>query len=113
MSITFTSSSAPSSLIPSSIITKQNGQPVATTSAPVAIASSLRSMFTFLPVCSSIHIRPPPAPQQNDSGAVAGHLDHPGADRVDDRAGGDEHVVVAAQVAGVVEGDVSRRWHAV
>ena len=32
-------------------------------SAPVASASSVRSMFTFLPIVSSIHMRAPPAPQ--------------------------------------------------
>ena len=31
--------------------------------ASVASASSVRSMFTFLPTCSSIHMRAPPAPQ--------------------------------------------------
>ena len=48
---------------PSLTITRQNGQPVAMVVAPVASASSTRSWFTRLPMCSSIHIRAPPAPQ--------------------------------------------------
>ena len=44
---------------------KQKGQAEATSAGFKAAASSARSMFTRFPIRSSIHIRPPPAPQQN------------------------------------------------
>ena len=43
----------------------QNGQAVATVSAPVSSAWRVRSALIRVPRVSSIHIRPPPAPQQN------------------------------------------------
>ena len=43
----------------------QNGQAVASVSAPVARTCCVRAAFTRVPRDSSIHIRPPPAPQQN------------------------------------------------
>jgi len=42
----------------------QNGHAVATVSAPEARISSVRLWFTRVPIFSSIHIRPPPPPQQ-------------------------------------------------
>ena len=41
----------------------QKGHATATRDAPVPMASCARSTFTFLPTCSSIHMRAPPAPQ--------------------------------------------------
>src|SRR5665213_1213807 len=64
MSITDTSSSRPLAFTASSSMIMQNGQAVEMMSAPVASASLVRSMFTRLPIVSSIHIRAPPAPQQ-------------------------------------------------
>ena len=51
---------------PSEIITRQNGQPMAIRSAPVAMASSVRFMLIRVPSFSSIHMRAPPAPQQKE-----------------------------------------------
>ena len=69
---------------PSVSITRQNGQPVAIfcgassllpeaplagppfAEARVSRASSTRSMLIRLPICSSIHMRAPPAPQHMD-----------------------------------------------
>ncbi len=47
-------------------MTRQNGQATATCSAPVARASSIRLPLIRVPSFSSIHIRAPPAPQQNE-----------------------------------------------
>jgi len=47
-------------------ITRQNGQATAIWSAPVATASSVRLPLILVPSFSSIHIRAPPAPQQNE-----------------------------------------------
>ena len=46
-------------------MTMQNGQAVATVVAPVSRAWRVRSALIRVPLVSSIHIRPPPAPQQN------------------------------------------------
>jgi hypothetical protein len=46
-------------------MTRQNGHAVATASAPVSSAWRVRSELILTPRFSSIHIRPPPAPQQN------------------------------------------------
>ncbi len=43
----------------------QNGQAVEIRSASVVSASSVRSTLIRLPIFSSIHMRAPPAPQQN------------------------------------------------
>ena len=43
----------------------QNGHSVATVEAPVASAWAVRDSLIRVPRVSSIHIRPPPAPQQN------------------------------------------------
>ena len=51
---------------PSESMTRQNGQPIAIRSAPVANASSVRLRLIRVPSFSSIHIRAPPAPQQKD-----------------------------------------------
>jgi hypothetical protein len=51
---------------PSDSITRQNGQPTAIWSAPVATASRVRFSLIRDPMVSSIHIRAPPAPQQKD-----------------------------------------------
>ena len=51
---------------PSESITRQNGQPTAIRSAPVATASAVRFELIWVPSFSSIHMRAPPAPQQND-----------------------------------------------
>jgi hypothetical protein len=53
------------SLSPSRIITMQYGHAVATVEAPVSSAWRVRSALIRVPRVSSIHIRPPPAPQQN------------------------------------------------
>ena len=45
----------------------QNGQAVATVEAPVSSTWRVRSTLIRVPRVSSIHIRPPPAPQQNVS----------------------------------------------
>ena len=86
-------------------MTRQNGQPVAIFSAPVPSASSTRSRLTRLPIFSSIHMRAPPAPQQNERSAAAAS---PSA-----HAGGPDELtwlvvdlVVPAQVARVVIGAV-------
>ena len=49
---------------PSRSIVMQNGQFVATVPAPVSSAWRVRSALIRVPRVSSIHIRPPPAPQQ-------------------------------------------------
>ena len=51
---------------PSESITRQKGQPTAIWSAPVPIASMVRLSLIRSPMVSSIHMRPPPAPQQKD-----------------------------------------------
>src|SRR4051812_42840454 len=51
---------------PSDSITRQNGHATAIWSAPVATASSVRFWLMRWPIRSSIHMRAPPAPQQND-----------------------------------------------
>src|SRR2546430_4175855 len=56
-------SSTPFALIPSSNICIQNGQPVATTAAPVSIACSVRMWLTRRPIFTSMNACPPPAPQ--------------------------------------------------
>ena len=67
-----TSRAAATSSTPSVIITRQNGHPVAILEAPVSRASSTRSVLTRLPMCSSIHIRAPPAPQHRPRSACRG-----------------------------------------
>ncbi len=57
--------SAPLAATPSVIIVRQNGQPVATVLAPVPRASAARWVETRCFGSSSIHMRPPPAPQQD------------------------------------------------
>src|SRR5215475_6198064 len=56
-------SSTPFALIPSSNICIQNGQPVATTAAPVSMACSVRMWLTRRPIFTSMNACPPPAPQ--------------------------------------------------
>ena len=46
-------------------MTRQYGHPVEIVSGLVPSASSIRSVLIRLPIRSSIHIRAPPAPQQN------------------------------------------------
>ena len=58
--------SACSEVSPSESITRQKGQPTAIWSAPVATASWVRLTLIRSPRFSSIHIRAPPAPQQNE-----------------------------------------------
>ena len=61
-------SAAPSrsvSLMPSSIIVRQNGHAVPISFAPAASRSSVRRWLILVPNVSSSHIRPPPAPQHN------------------------------------------------
>ena len=53
-------------------MTVQNGQAVATTEAPVAMASSARAVPMRVPIDSSIHTRAPPPPQQNDCSRLRG-----------------------------------------
>ena len=55
-------------------MTRQNGQPTAIRSAPVATASSVRLALIRVPSFSSIHMRAPPAPQQKDFSLERGHL---------------------------------------
>ena len=64
--------SACSDVSPSESITRQNGQPTAIWSAPVPTASAVRFMLIRSPVFSSIHIRAPPAPQQNERSLLRG-----------------------------------------
>src|SRR5215475_12110114 len=64
-SITRTSRSPLRALTPSSSIVIQNGQPTATTSAPVSSACRARSWLTRLSFGSSTKLIPPPPPQQN------------------------------------------------
>ena len=59
-----TRSSEPFCLTPSSSMIVQNGQATASVEAPVSAASRARSSLIWLPR-SSIHMCPPPAPQQN------------------------------------------------
>src|SRR6185312_6096068 len=61
---TCTLSAALRSWTPSRSMMVQKGQAVATVSAPEAMISSVLLWFTRVPIFSSIHIRPPPAPQQ-------------------------------------------------
>src|SRR5262249_28494808 len=63
-SITFTSLFPRLALTPSSSIVIQNGQPTATTSAPVSNACRARSWLTRLSFGSSTKLIPPPPPQQ-------------------------------------------------
>jgi hypothetical protein len=60
-----TGTSRPFDVTPSVIIVMQNGHAVAIASAPVASSSSVRSTLMRFPVSSSIHMRPPPAPQHS------------------------------------------------
>jgi len=55
----------------------QNGQAVATVSAPEARISSVRLWFTRVPIFSSIHMRPPPAPQQKPCCLLRGSSTRP------------------------------------
>ena len=90
---------------PSEIITRQNGQPMAIRSAPVAMASSVRLVLIRVPSFSSIHMRAPPAPQQNDFSPVRSisvQLD--AGQRADQLARRGVDAVVPAEVAGVVVG---------
>src|SRR5262249_39592517 len=64
-SITCTSRSPLRALTPSPSIVMQNGQPTATTSAPVSNACRARSWLTRLSFGSSTKLIPPPPPQQN------------------------------------------------
>ena len=50
----------------------QKGQAVATVSTPLAMISSTRLWLTRVPVFSSIHMRPPPAPQQKPFSRLRG-----------------------------------------
>src|SRR5579872_1623839 len=61
--MSYTGTVASFALTPSLIIVMQKGQAVAIASAPVASSSCVRSMLIRLPCVSSIHMRPPPAPQ--------------------------------------------------
>ena len=91
---------------PSFSIVMQNGHAVATVDAPVASACAVREALIRVPRVSSIHMRPPPAPQQNGLAAVVVHLAQLEAgDRAEDVARRRDHAVVAGQVAGVVERD--------
>src|SRR5262249_29872330 len=62
---TATLSPALRSCTPSWSMIVQKGQAVATVLAPDASTSSMRLWLTRVPIFSSIHMRPPPAPQQN------------------------------------------------
>src|SRR3989442_15743815 len=61
---------------PSSSVIRQNGHPLATLVAPLLIARScsIRRWFTRWPTFSSIHMRPPPAPQQNPRSRLCGSI---------------------------------------
>src|SRR5439155_250090 len=63
-SFTASVSSAPFTLRPRSIIARQNGQPVPTRSTFASRASSTRIRFTRFSAFTSIHMWPPPPPQQ-------------------------------------------------
>ena len=109
-STTWTSSravpSAWAELRPSLSMTLQNGQPIAMRSAPVATASSVRLVLIRVPSFSSIHMRAPPAPQQNDFSPRAGHLAQlDPRQRAEQLARRRIHAVVPAEVARVVVRD--------
>ncbi len=70
ISITRLDSTLSFAFTPSSSIVMQNGQATPIVLAPVCSASSVRSTLTRLPICSSSHILPPPAPQQNEFSPV-------------------------------------------
>ena len=53
-------------------MTRQNGQPTAIWSAPVATASWVRFTLIREPRFSSIHMRAPPAPQQKERSELRG-----------------------------------------
>ena len=108
---TWTLSPAFRSWTPSRSMMVQKGQAVATVSAPEAMISSVRLWFTRVPIFSSIHIRPPPAPQQKPCSLLARQLDAgvgAGGEGVEDVAGGIVFAVPAPEVAGVVEGQLAR-----
>ena len=92
---------------PSLSMIRQNGQRDGDRQAPVASASSMRSMLIRLPIRSSIHMRAPPAPQQKPRSRVARHLGErrtPGS-AAEQLARRGVDLVVPAEVAGVVVGD--------
>ncbi len=67
-----TGTSAPCAFTPSAIIVMQKGQATAISSACVASASPARSTLMRVPTVSSIHMRPPPAPQQSPLSLLRG-----------------------------------------
>jgi hypothetical protein len=100
-------------LTASSSMIMQKGQAVETMSAPVDKASSVRSILTRLPMFSSIHMRAPPAPQQNPFSRqrpISTCL-RPGM-ASSTRAGLVEDAIVATEVAGVVIGHRAAVGHA-
>ena len=91
-STTSMSSLAPSDCLavrPSESMTRQNGHPTAMRSAPVAMASSVRLTLIRVPSFSSIHMRAPPAPQQNEVMPERGisRSSTPGSDPMSSRGG--------------------------
>ena len=82
----------------------QNGHATAIASAPVASSSSVRSTLMRFPSRSSMNMRPPPAPQHRPRSFVrvgSTRFDH--GKRAPERlARRIVHVVVAAEIAGVV-----------
>ena len=76
-------------VVPSFSMTLQNGQPTAILVAPVPIASSERLTLTRSPIVSSIHMRAPPAPQQNDFSTLRSISTRltPGTDATSSRGG--------------------------
>src|SRR5699024_12797790 len=57
------SSSTSLAFVPSLSIVRQNGQALEIIDDSVAMACSVRATLTRFPVVSSVHMRPPPAPQ--------------------------------------------------
>ena len=88
-------------------MTRQYGQEVEMVSGSSARASSIRSVLIRVPIRSSIHIRAPPAPQQNPRSlhrciSVGLHAGH----RVQDLPRRGVHLVMPAQEARVVVGQL-------
>src|SRR5699024_11302411 len=62
-SIVLMSCSTSFAFVPSLNIVRQNGQALEIIVGSTSIACSVRATFTRAPVVSSVHMRPPPAPQ--------------------------------------------------
>ena len=92
--------------IPSVIMFRQNGQPVARVFAPVATASCARRFETRCSGGSSNHIRPPARAAAEGLLSAARHLAIVlVVRRSDDRPRRVDHAIHAREVTGIVQGD--------